>query len=208
MKLIFLDENKSNFFHNFLYHLYIIYNIKFCLLIQISLDSQTFLIPSARFLRRKGCFSIILSSLWLNTNIDMGENTDTSFPLYKSQSRSTSIAAVRRMGLRGSGVQSVVRRGFCPYQVCGSLTAELSGRAGAVLVNKRRKLVQNNQRSCLPGPTAASGQSQISIWLLSFLPVSRVSPFFPSKAQHLPKSSVLGFYSIVSKSYYSLHTVH
>jgi len=114
MKLIFLDENECIFFHNFIYHLYIIYNIKLCLLAQIPLDSQTFPIPSARPLRGKECFSIILSSLWLNTNIDMGENTDTSFPLNKRWLRSTSIAAIRRMGLRGSGVQSVVRRGFCP----------------------------------------------------------------------------------------------
>lgn len=82
-QLICLDENVCNFFHNFIYNSYIIYNIKFCLLVQIPLDSQTFLILSARSLRGKGCFSIILSSLWLNTNIDMGENTDTSFPLCK-----------------------------------------------------------------------------------------------------------------------------
>ena len=113
-QLTYLDEKGRNFFHNFIYNLYIIYNIKFCLLIQIPLDSQTFLILSARPLRGKGCFSITLSSLWLNANIDMGENTDTSFPLCKRWLRSTSIAAIRRMGLRGSGVQSVVRRGFCP----------------------------------------------------------------------------------------------
>ena len=113
-QLICLDENICNFFHNFIYNLYIIYNIKFCLLIQIPLDSQTFLILSARPLRGKGCFSITLSSLWLNTNIDMGENTNTSLPLCKRWLRSTSIATIRRMGLRGSSVQSVVRRGFCP----------------------------------------------------------------------------------------------
>ncbi len=79
-QLTYLDEKGRNFFHNFIYNLYIIYNIKFFLLIQTPLDSQTFLILSARPLRGKGCFSIILSSLWLNTNIDMGENTDTSFP--------------------------------------------------------------------------------------------------------------------------------
>ncbi len=113
-QLTYLDEKGRNFFHNFIYNLYIIYNIKFCLLIQIPLDSQTFLILSARPLRGKGCFSITLSSLWLNTNIDMGENTDTSFPLCKRWLRNTSIAAIRRIGLRGSGVQSVVSRGFCP----------------------------------------------------------------------------------------------
>jgi len=113
-QLTYLDEKGRNFFHNFIYNLYIIYNIKFCLLIQIPLDSQTFLILSARPLREKGCFSITLSSLWLNTNIDMGENTDTSFPLCKRWLRITSIAAIRRMGLRGSGVQSMVWRGFCP----------------------------------------------------------------------------------------------
>ena len=43
-------------------------------------------------------------------------------------SRGTSITAIRRMGLRGSGVHSMVRRGFCPDYVCGSLTFELSGR--------------------------------------------------------------------------------
>ncbi len=113
-QLTYLDEKGCNFFHNFIYNLYIIYNIKFCLLIQIPLDSQTFLILSARPLRGTGCFSITLSSLWLNTNIDRGENTDTSFPLCKRWLRITSIAAIRRMGLRGSGVQSVVRRGFRP----------------------------------------------------------------------------------------------
>ncbi len=79
-QLTYLDENERNFFHNFIYNSYIIYNIKFYLPIQISLDSQTLLILSARPLRGKGCFSITLSSLWLNTNIDMGENADTSFP--------------------------------------------------------------------------------------------------------------------------------
>ncbi len=113
-QLTYLDEKRRNFFHNFIYNLYIIYNMKFCLLIQIPLDNQTFLILSARPLRGKGCFSITLSSLWLNTNIDMGENTDASFPLCKRWLRSTSITAIRRMDLRGSGVQSVVRRGFLP----------------------------------------------------------------------------------------------
>jgi len=112
-QLTYLDEKGRSFFHNFIYNLYIIYNIKFCVLIQIPLDSQTFLIISARPLRGKGCFSITLSSLWLNTNIDMGENTDTSFPLCKRWLRITLIAAIRRMDLRGSGVQSVVRRSFC-----------------------------------------------------------------------------------------------
>ncbi len=121
-QLTYLDEKGRNFFHNFIYNLYIIYNIKFCLLIQIPLYSQTFLILSARPLRGKGCFSITLRSLWLNTNIDMGESTDTSFPLCKRWLRITSIAAIRRMGLRGSGVQRVVRRGFWPGFVCGSLT--------------------------------------------------------------------------------------
>jgi len=126
-QLTYLDEKGRNFFHNFIYNLYIIYNIKFCLLIQIPLDSQTFLILSARPLRGKGCFSITLSSLWLNTNIDMGENTNTSFPLCRRWLRSTSIATIRRMGLRGSGVESVVRRGVCPDLVCGSHPAEFSG---------------------------------------------------------------------------------
>jgi len=126
-QLTYLDEKGRNFFHNFIYNLYIIYNIKFCFLIQIPLDSQTFLVLSARPLRGKGCFSITLSSLWLNANIDMGENTDTSFPLCKSWLRSTSMALIRRMGLRESGVQSVARRDFCPDLVCGCLTAELSG---------------------------------------------------------------------------------
>jgi hypothetical protein len=112
-QLTYLDEKGRNFFHNFIYNLYIIYNIKFCLLIQIPLDSQTFLILSARPLRGKGCFSITLSSLWLNTNIDMGESTDTSFPLCKRWLRITSIAAIRRTGLCGSGVQSRAWRGFC-----------------------------------------------------------------------------------------------
>lgn len=49
-----LDEKGRNFFHNFIYNLYIIYNIKFCLLIQIPLDSRTFLILSARPLRGTG----------------------------------------------------------------------------------------------------------------------------------------------------------
>jgi hypothetical protein len=93
-QLTYLDEKGRNFFHNFIYNLYIIYNIKFCLLIQIPLDSQTFLILSARPLRGKGCFSITLSSLWLNTNIDMGESTDTSFSLCKRWLRITSIAAI------------------------------------------------------------------------------------------------------------------
>jgi hypothetical protein len=113
-QLTYLDEKGRNFFHNFIYNLYIIYIIKFCLLIQIPLVSQTFRVISARFLRGKGCFSITLSSLGLNMNIDMGENTDSSFPLCKRELRSTSIAAIRRMGLRGSGVQGVVWRGFCP----------------------------------------------------------------------------------------------
>lgn len=47
-QLTYLDEKRRNFFHNFIYNLYIIYNIKFCFLIQIPLDSQTFLILSAR----------------------------------------------------------------------------------------------------------------------------------------------------------------
>ncbi len=34
-QLTHLDENGRNFFHNFIYNLYIIYNIKFCLLTQI-----------------------------------------------------------------------------------------------------------------------------------------------------------------------------
>jgi hypothetical protein len=89
MWLIFLDENECNFFHNFIYNSYIIYNIRFCLLIQIPLDSQTILILSAWSLRGKGCFSITLSSLGLNTNIDMGENTVTSFPLCKKWLGST-----------------------------------------------------------------------------------------------------------------------
>lgn len=50
-QLTYLDEKRRNFFHNFIYNLYIIYNIKFCLLIQIPLGSQTFLILSARSLR-------------------------------------------------------------------------------------------------------------------------------------------------------------
>ncbi len=113
-QLTYLDEKGRNFFHNFIYNLYIIYNIKFCLLIQIPLDSQTFLILSVRPLRGIGYFSITLNSLGLNTSIDMEKNTDTSFPLCKRWLRSTSIAAIRRMSLRGSGIQSVVRRGFCP----------------------------------------------------------------------------------------------
>jgi hypothetical protein len=47
-QLTYLDEKRRNFFHNFIYNLYIIYNMKFCLLIQIPLDNQTFLILSAR----------------------------------------------------------------------------------------------------------------------------------------------------------------
>ena len=53
-QLTYLDEKGRNFFHYFIYNLYIIYNIKFCLLIQITLDSQTFLILSARSLRGIG----------------------------------------------------------------------------------------------------------------------------------------------------------
>jgi len=53
-QLTYLDEKRRNFFHNFIYNLYIIYNIKFCLLIQIPLDSQTFLILSVRPLRGTG----------------------------------------------------------------------------------------------------------------------------------------------------------
>ncbi len=113
VQLIYLDENVCNFFHNFIYNLYIIYNIKLCLLIQITLDSQTFRILSGWPLRGEGCCSHYFEHFVAITNIDMGENTDTSFPLCKRWLRNTSIAEIRRIGLRRSGVQSVVPRGFC-----------------------------------------------------------------------------------------------
>lgn len=58
-QLTYLDEKGRNFFHNFIYNLYIIYIIKFCLLIQIPLVSQTFRVISARFLRGKGVFPLL-----------------------------------------------------------------------------------------------------------------------------------------------------
>ena len=40
-----LDEKGRNFFHNFIYNLYIIYNIKFCLFIQIRFVATIHFLP-------------------------------------------------------------------------------------------------------------------------------------------------------------------